>query len=221
MSDGANGQNRAKRRAGGPPAPGRFILPMILGLVTGSIAFGGYLFWSGLKTQHTLEVAPGDSDLAKASAVECAVAQAVVSGVHASGEDAKWKAAAGVKVMSLRAASQIVNPSDLPGLDDDQIADLRGKGAADWRSCTGMGTFVRGLGWSAINPDESDPNLALGRPGVNKAGDEAKIYEVFIIPDADNGSLKVGGGPWLATLHKDAGGAWSVTSTVALPSHRH
>lgn len=201
-------------------SPGRFVLPMALGLIAGTGAFAGYLIWSGIKTQHTLEAAPGDPDLAKPAAIDCSIAQAAVTAIHASGDDKRWEAAAGVKEMSLRATSQTINPSDVPGYSDDEIADLRAKTTADWRSCPGMGAFVRSLGWSAINPDESVANLALGRPGVNAAGDEAKVYETFVVPQPDDGSLKLEGGPWLVTLHKDAGGVWRVTSTTALP-RRH
>ena len=210
-----------KRRPGGQMSPGRFVLPMALGLIVGTGVFAGYLFWSQAKTQQALAAAPGDPDLAKPSPVECAVAEAAVSAVHGSGDDAKWKAAAGVKDMSLRAASQIVNPSDLPGLGDDEIADLRGKTTADWRACAGIGAFLHGVGWSPINPDESVANLALGRPALNQAGDEAKIYQIFVVPDADSGSLRTAGGPWLVTLHKDAAGAWRAAGTVALPGSHH
>lgn len=217
MADQSGGSGRAGKRAAGQMSPGRFVLPMALGLIAGTGAFAGYLAWSGIKTQQTLVAAPGDPDLAKPSAVECAIAQAAVTAVHASGDDARWKTAAGVKAMSLRAASQVINPSDVPGLGDDEIADLRGKAAADWRSCPGMGTFVRGVGWSAIDPDESVANLALGRPGVNRAGDEAKAYEAFVAPQADDGALKLEGGPWLVTLHRGAGDGWRVVATTALP----
>ena len=217
MADQSGGPKRVRKRAGGQMSPGRLVLPMALGLIAGTGAFAGYLIWSGMKTQHTLEAAPGDPDLAKPAAVECAIAQAAVSAIHGAGDDKRWEAGAGVKEISLRATSQTVNPSDVPGYSDDEIADLRGKTTADWRACPGMGAFVRGLGWAAINPDESVANLAMGRPGVNTAGDEAKAYETFVVPDADEGSLKLAGGPWLVTLHKDPGGAWHVTSTTALP----
>jgi hypothetical protein len=221
MADQSGGSKRVAKRAGGQMSPGRFVLPMVFGLIAGTAVFAGYLFRSQAKTQQTLVAAPGDPDLAKPSAVECAIAQAAVSAIHASGDDARWEAAAGVKAMSLRAASQTVNPSDVPGFSDDEADDLRGKTTADWRACAGMGAFVRGVGWSPINPDESVANLALGRPGVNQAGDEAKAYETFVVPQPDDGSLRTEGGPWLVTLHKSADGAWRVTAAAALPRPGH
>ncbi len=202
-------------------SPGRFVLPLALGLIAGTAAFAGYLVWSQVKTQHALESAPADPDMAKPSAGECAIAQAAMAAIHASGDDARWRAAAGVKDMSLRADSQAINPSDLPGFSDEEAGDLRAKAVADWRGCPGMGTYLRTLGWSPINPDDSVANLVLGRAALNKAGDETKVYEKFVVPQVDDGSLKLEGGPWLVTLHKDAGGAWRVTSTTALPRRGH
>ena len=54
--------------------------------------------------------------------------------------------------------------------------------------------------------------LGIGRAGMNKAGDEARVYEAFLSPNA-GGALHVTRGPWLVTLHKGANGAWQVTST--------
>jgi hypothetical protein len=221
MADGADRSKRAVKRAGGQASPGRFVLPMALGLILGTATFAGYLFWSRINTQHALEAAPGDPDMAKPSAGECAIAQAALTAIHASGDDTRWRAAAAVKAMSLRAASQTINPSDVPGYGDEEAEDLRGKTAVDWRWCPGMGAFLHGLGWSPVNPDDSVANLALGRPGVNKAGDEAKTYEIFVVPQAADGSLRVEGGPWLATLHRGAGDVWRVTSTTDLPRPGH
>ena len=40
---------------------------------------------------------------------------------------------------------------------------------------------------------------------MNKAGDEARVYEAFMAPNAEHAaSLKLARGPWLVTLHKGA-----------------
>jgi hypothetical protein len=58
--------------------------------------------------------------------------------------------------------------------------------------------------------------MVLGRPAMNKTGDEARLYEAFSTPDRDSGALFLARGPWLATLHRGADGAWRVVSTADL-----
>jgi hypothetical protein len=76
-----------------------------------------------------------------------------------------------------------------------------------------MAAFVSGLGWTQMGGDDVVAVLALGRPGMSKAGDEAKVYEAFLAPRGDSGVLRLTRGPWLVTLHKGGNGAWQVTST--------
>ncbi len=202
-------EGRGRKRMPGR-APINFVGPVILGLVLGSVVFGGYLYWSGAEARHAQETAPGDPSLAKPTVDECAIVRAVLSDAHASGADAKWRAAYKTAAMSLRPRSQVVNPTGTSGYSDDEVENLRGKGAADWRGCPDMGGLVHSLGWSPMTDDEAVADLALGRPGVNKAGDEAKLFEGFIVPDVDVGSLRMKGGPWLVTLHRAPNGVWTV-----------
>jgi hypothetical protein len=115
--------------------------------------------------------------------------------------------------MSLAVYSKVINPADVSGYSDDEADNLRSKSAADWRWCPGMAAFVGGLGWRPMDGDDVVAALALGRPGLNKAGDEARAYEAFLAPRTDSGVLRLTRGPWLVTLHKAPGGAWQVTST--------
>ncbi|HEY3798216.1 MAG TPA: hypothetical protein VGL58_07665 [Caulobacteraceae bacterium] len=197
----------------------RLVTVGIVGVLLGTAAFGGYIIWSHVSAQQAAVVAPGDPDLDKPTAQECAIARVVLTAVHASGNDAAWRTAAGFKTSSLRARSEVVNPVDTPGFADDEADDLRAKAPADWRWCAGMGQFLVTLGWSPVSPDEDIAEVGLGRPGVNQAGDEAKVFEGAYAP-TDNGVLHLVRGPWLVTLHKVPTGAWSIVKTDALPSRR-
>jgi hypothetical protein len=210
-------EGRGRKRMPGA-APVNFVGPVILGLVLGSAAFGGYLYWSGAKARQAQEAAPGDPSLAKPTADECAIVRAVLSDAHASGKDAKWRATYKAGAMSLRPRSQVVNPTGKSGYTDEEVENLRGKGATDWRGCPDMGTFIHSLGWSPMTDEEDVADLALGRPAVNKTGDEAKLFEGFIVPDVDVGSLQMKGGPWLVTLHRGPNGAWAVAPDNAAPA---
>ena len=165
----------------------------------------------GCSPQKAAE-SPGDPELAKPSAEECKIARAAVTAIHTAGADARWRTAPGAIDMSLRTRSQVVNPADLPDYGDDEEADLLGKAPGDWRWCVGMGTFVGGLGWKPMASDEVQAELGLGRPAMNKAGDEAKVYET--ISASVNGAMKLAGGPWVVTLKRGPNG-WQVTSTEA------
>ncbi|HXQ15822.1 MAG TPA: hypothetical protein VN814_14490 [Caulobacteraceae bacterium] len=203
--------------AGRPAAPRRspfrLLAPIALGLVVGSALYGGYEYWSHHKSQQALADAPGDADMAKPTADECAIARAALHAIHVTGADKAWQSGAGVSEMSLGAYSKVINPADVSGYSDDEADNLRSKSAADWRWCPGMAAFVGGLGWRPMGGDDVIAALALGRPGLNKAGDEARAYEAFLAPRTDSGVLKLTRGPWLVTLHKGANGAWQVTST--------
>lgn len=198
-----------------PPGSRRYALPIVLGLVLGTGAFAGYLFWSHGVGQHAAEMA-GDPDKAKPSAGECAIARAVLAAIHASSDDTRWRTGVGTTTMTLKAGSQVINPADVSGYGDDEADDFRSKAAADWRWCPGMGVFVRGLGWGAMSDEADTPELSLGRPGMNAAGDEAKVYEAFMAPQAGAGAQMLKRGPWLATLHPGPGGAWQVAETTDL-----
>jgi hypothetical protein len=210
--------------AGGPAGPKRspfrLLAPIALGLIIGSALYGGYVYWSQQKSHQTVADAPGDADMAKPAAAECAIARAALSAVHAAGADKAWQTGAGVQEMSLAAYSKVINPVDVPGYSDDEADDLRAKAAADWRWCPGMAAFVGGLGWRPMGGDDAIAVLALGRPGMSKAGDEARAYEAFLAPRGDSGVLRLARGPWLVTLHKGPNGAWQVTSTDDL-KHPH
>jgi len=198
-----------------PAAPLRYAGTILAGLVLGTAAYFGWRLWSDHQVQQVV-AANGDADLAHPAAQECAIARAAIAAFHASGEDKRQLASAGEKAMTVTARSKVVNPIDVPGYADDEAQDLRGKSPPDWRWCAGLGAFVHGLGWSPMGADEDIPELGLGRPAINAAGDEAKVYEVFVAPDA-NGGPRLKAGPWLATLRKGPGGAWAVTATTALP----
>ncbi len=156
---------------------------------------------------------PADPELAKPSADECAIAKAAMSAIHSAGLDARWRSSAGVTDMSLRTRSQVVNPADLPNYSDDEEANLLGKAPADWRGCAQLETFLTGLGWKPMGDDQDFAELGLGRPAVNKTGDEAKVYETFAAPV--QGGLKLAAGPWVATLRRGPGG-WQVSATDAV-----
>ena len=194
-------------------SPFRLLAPIALGLVVGSALYGGYMYWTQHKAQQALADAPGDEDMAKPAAQECAIARAALAAVHGAKSDKAWQAGASVHEMSLAPYSKVINPADFAGYTDDEADNLRSKASADWRWCPGMAAFVGGLGWSPIGPgDNGVAVLGLGRPGLNRTGDEARVYETFLSPNA-GGALHVTRGPWLATLHKGPNGAWQVTAT--------
>jgi hypothetical protein len=221
MTDQPNDPTSAGKPAGPRPSPMRHLMPIALGLAVGSALYFGYMYWSHHHTQQSAPAAPGDADMAKPSADECAIARAALAAVHAAGSDKAWQTGAGVTAMSLAAHSKVINPADVSGFSDDEAEDLQGKAAADWRWCPGMATVVSGLGWSPMGGDEDGAVLALGRPGMNKAGDEARAYEAFLAPREDKGNVvMLARGPWLVTLHKGANGAWQVTSTDDLKRYK-
>jgi hypothetical protein len=163
-------------------------------------------------SQQKVADSPGDPDLAKPSADECQIARAAITAVHAANLDARWRSA-GSTNMSVRTNSQVINPADFPAYADDEEADLLGKGPADWRWCAGMGAFLGGLRWKPMGPDEDVAAvLGLGRPAMNKTGDEAKVYEIISAPV--DGGMRRAAGPWVATLRRGPSG-WQVASTDA------
>ncbi len=214
MTDQPDNQTGAVKPAAPRPSPFRHLVPIALGLLTGSVLYGGFMYLSHQKSQQQAAVAAqGDADMARPAADECQIARAALTAIHAAGSDKAWQTAGGVKEMSLASYSKVINPADVSGYTDEEADNLRSKSAADWRWCPGMGAFVSGLGWTAMGGDDPVAVLALGRPGVNKAGDEARAYEAFLAPNADTGVLRLTRGPWVVTLRKGATGAWQVTST--------
>jgi hypothetical protein len=201
--------------AGKPPnpksSPARFVVPIVLGLVAGSIIYFGYQWWTHRAPPGQPAVAlAGDADLAKPTADDCAAAKAAASAVHAAGDDKQWETAAGVSSMSLADHTKVINPADFAGISDDQSNNLNSKAPADWRWCPDMSAFVSHFGWNAMGADYPVATLALGLPAVNKAGDEAVMYEAFMA-QKESGGLGLAKGPWLVTLHKGPNGAWQVT----------
>jgi len=208
------------RPAGPKRSPFRLLAPIALGLIIGSALYGGYVYWSHHRSQQAVADAPGDADMAKPAADECAIARAALTATHGAGSDKAWQTGVGVQEMSLAAYSKVINPVDVPGYSDEEADNLRSKAAADWRWCPGMAAFVSGLGWRQMGGDDVVAVLALGRPGLSKAGDEARAYEAFLAPRGDSGILRLARGPWLVTLHRGPNGAWQVTSTDDL-KHPH
>lgn len=213
MTHQPDGPAKPGSAAGPKRSPFRLLAPIALGLAVGSALYAGYMIWSHYKPQQATADAPGDADMAKPAPDECAIARAALHTIQVTGADKTWQSGAGVSEMSLAADSKVINPADVSGYSDDEADNLRGKAAADWRWCPGMAAFVGGLGWRPMGGDDAVAVLALGRPGENKTGDEARAYEAFLAPRADSGVLKLTRGPWLVTLHKGANGAWQVTST--------
>lgn len=213
MTDQPTSPPSGKKPAGRQFSPASLILPIVLGLVAGSIIYYGYLWWTHHKSapQQPAEALAGDPDMDKPAAAECAMAQSAATAVHAAGDDKRWETGAAVTSITLDDHSRVINPADYAGFTDDESANLNSKAAADWRWCPGMSAFVSHFGWNAMGSDYPVATLALGRPAINKAGDEARMYEAFLAQQGDSG-LKVNKGPWLLTLHKDASGAWQVTS---------
>jgi hypothetical protein len=209
-------RSEAAKRASARRSPIGFVWPIVLGLALGTATFGGYVYWTHVQTQRTLETAPADPQLAKPSQGECAIAREALIAIHASGDDARWRSGVGVATIALRTRSEVINPIDFPGYyGDDEAENLRSTSAADWRWCPGMATFLHGLGWSPMSPDEDTAELGLGRPAMNAAGDEAKVYEGFFAPNADGG-VTLRRGPWLATLRRGANGTWRLSATTDL-----
>jgi hypothetical protein len=202
------------RKPTGPRAsPIRLVMPIAIGLVVGSAIYYGYQWWSHrAPAKQVTADAPGDPDLDKPTADDCAMARLAASAVHAAGDDKRWQTGAGVTTMSLIAHTKVVNPADYAGFADDEAASVNSRAPADWRWCPGMAAFVGGLGWSAMGSDYGVAGLALGRPGLNKAGDEAKMFESFNAPKETDGAPMLAKGPWLVTLHKAPNGAWQVTA---------
>ena len=206
---------KARKSAAARPSPFRHILPIALGLGVGSALYGGYDYWSHQKAQQQALVdAPGDTDMAKPTADECAIARAALTAIHAAGSDKAWRTGAAADEISFASHSKVINPADVTGYSDDEADNLRAKSAADWRGCAGMAAFVGGLGWTPMSGDPDGSVVALGRPGMNKAGDEARTYEAFLAPRADSGGVMLlARGPWVVTLHRGPSGVWQVTST--------
>src|SRR6185437_1616248 len=194
-------------------SPMRFVVPIVLGLVVGSAIYFGYQWWAhrGASTQQPAEALAGDPDLAKPAADDCAMAKAAASAVHTAGDDKQWEAGAGVTGITLGDHSRVINPADFAGISDDVTTNLNSKAPADWRWCPGMSAFVSGFGWNAMGSDYPVATLALGLPAVDKAGDEAVMYEAFMSTKGGDGVLGLAKGPWLVTLHKAPNGAWQVT----------
>ena len=216
MADPDRSTLRAGKARAGRSTPARYIWPALIGVALGT-AVGGYLFWSHGRSQQAAETV-ADPSLDKPSPGDCAIARAALAAIHASGDDARWRASLGP--LTLKARSQGVNPVDVPGYADDEADNLRGKTIADWRGCEGLGGFVRSLGWSAMSGDEGIAEIGLARPGVNAAGDQAKVYEMVGAPRQDaGGALMLARGPWLVTLHRD-GVAWRVTATTDIAAKK-
>jgi hypothetical protein len=216
--------DQPKPKSGRPrSSPFQLLAPIALGLVVGSALYAGYMYWAHHTAQQkALAAAPGDADMAKPAPEECAIARAALTAVHAAGADKAWRTHAAADEMSLATHSKVINPVDVPGYTDAEADDLRGKAAADWRWCPGMTAFVSGLGWSAMGSDDYMAALALGRPGLSKDGDEARLYEAFLAPKAEaDGGLMLSSGPWVVTLHKGADGTWAVASTTPVARPRH
>ena len=208
MADPDRSTHSASRPRAAPKTPTRYVWPAMLGIALGT-AVGGYLFWSHGQAQHAAETVT-DPGLDKPSPQDCAIARAALAAIHASGNDARWRASLGP--LTLKARSQGINPVDVPGYADDEADNLRGKTIADWRGCPGLGAFVRGLGWSPMSGDVDIAAVGLARPGVSAAGDEAKVYEMVGAPSQNaGGALMRARGPWLVTLHRD-GAAWQVVA---------
>lgn len=205
--------NPATKPAKPSSSPMRFVLPIVFGLVAGSIIYYGYQWWThrGAHAQQPAEALTGDADLAKPVADDCAMAKAAASAVHTAGDDKQWESGAGVTGMTLASHTKTINPADFAGITDDESTNLNSKAPADWRWCPGMSVFVSNFGWNAMGADYPVATLALGLPAVDKAGDEAVMYESFMAQKADSGVLGLAKGPWLVTLHKGPNGAWQVT----------
>jgi hypothetical protein len=202
------------------PALLRHLWPILLGLAFGTALYAGYSLWTGQQVK-VAAAAAADPDFAKPAADECAIAEAVITTFHASGDERRWLAGVGESAITLEEHSHVANLVNAPGITDEEADDLRHKAAADWRWCSGMGAFVHGLGWKPMAGAEAIPELGLGRPGLDAAGDEARMWEAFVSPEAETGAALLKGGPWLVTLHRSAGGAWRVTGTTDLPKPGH
>ena len=203
------------------PNPMRHFWPILLGIVVGTLLYAGYSLWTGAK-EKAVAAATADPTLDKPTAQECAIAEAAARAVHASGDDRRWIASVGDEAITLDERSHVANLVNAPDVTDDEADSIRHKAAADWRWCAGMGDFVHGLGWKPMGGEEAIPELGLGRPGVDAAGDEARLYEAFIAPDPATGAPLQKGGPWLVTLNRAPAGAWQVTGRTELPGRgRH
>jgi hypothetical protein len=217
--------------SGGKPrgpasSPMRFVVPIVLGLIGGSAIYYGYQIWAHRgPAPQPAEATAGDPDLAKPAADDCAMARAAAAAVHSAGDDKQWESGAGVTSITLGDHTKVINPADFAGISDDEAADLNSRAPADWRWCPGMSAFISGFGWNAMGSDYPVATLALSRAAVDKAGDQAVMYEAFMAQKEGSGVLGLAKGPWLVTLRKGPGGAWVVASRddlkryVSSPGH--
>ena len=102
MTHQPNDPANARKGPASGRSPMRFVMPIVLGLAVGSAIYGGYYYWSHYSAaQQALAAAPGDTDMAKPSADECAVAHAALTAIHAAGSDTAWRTSAGASKITL------------------------------------------------------------------------------------------------------------------------
>ena len=108
--------------------------------------------------------------------------------IHGAGSDKAWQTGAGVTEMSLAAVQQ----GDQPGRRA-RLQRRRGRQPAQQgRRRLALVPRHGGLRqrarlerrWAATTPSRCSP---WDGPGVNKVGDEARVYEAFLAPNADSG----------------------------------
>ena len=96
-----NDPTNAGKSAAPRPSPMRHLGPIVLGLAAGSALYFGYMYWSHHHSQQSAAAeAPGDPDMAKPTADECAIARAALAAIHTAGSDKAWRTGAGVTAMS-------------------------------------------------------------------------------------------------------------------------
>jgi hypothetical protein len=181
----------------------------------------GYVVWDSGRVRHRTE-ATGDAALARPDPAECAAAQAAIGALQASGEARRRLASVGAKQLRLRGFANSV--SGYLDLASEEAADSKAKGDGDWRACPGLGAYERSLGWGLMGGDDPLAEIGLSRVSIDKAGDEAQLFEVFT-PQPDYGAGRHDKGRaaqaktvnWLVTLRRAAPDApWKVTGSRVL-----
>jgi hypothetical protein len=181
----------------------------------------GYGLWDGGRVRHKTE-SVGDAALARPAPAECAAAEATIGALRASGEERRLLASVGAKQLRLRGFANSV--SGYLDLAAEEAADSKTKADGDWRACPGLGAYERSLGWGLMGGDDPMAELSLSRVSVNKAGDQAQVFQLFT-PQPDYGAGRHDKGRaaqaktlnWLVTLRRASPAApWRVTGSRVL-----
>jgi hypothetical protein len=152
----------------------------------------------------------GDRRLGGASPAECEIARAVLT-------DSRDHDRAAL-LHSVGAADQ---PMALRAFAWWSSGERIGRGA-DWRTCRGLGPFLRGLGMARFASGELGPMLYISRATVS--ADQARVFETFYPPKRLDGAdveRRLSGAmrSWEVRLQRQpAGGRWTIVGRSEAPT---